>query len=315
MGVAACVPRQDCQVSLSAQLITVQTGGNCADLLDGGAPDHEGEVLVLREADHRAERPVPVNLAQFLDKKEQCTAWFQPCCSQYMSAEATAQLDAADHGPMTKEMLAAQEGEVYELSEDISEELKLMGMEVWLQAALSREDSKCMQTASEARSYSASRQPEEEPGANEEAECKAASSSPWPLDDVVEIADVLEASRPSEPSDALAPSTATAADEDEAVPKETAAAPAADPGGDADAAAEGDFPRLFHISALDLGDDAADEPTGAGTDRTVQLDGLHHVATASSAASASVSCTTSGATSARKGSKVKRRTRAEVMLW
>lgn len=320
MGVAACVPRQDCQVSFPQQLISVQAG----DPWDPGAPSQDAEVLVLREEardgrEGREGRPVPLaNLAQFMDKKEQCTAWFQPCCSQYMSTEATSQLDAAEQ-PMTTKEMTAQEGEIYELSEDISEELKLMGMEVWLQAALSREEDKCTKTASEARSYSASRQPEEEPGANEEAECKATSSSPcMPLDDVGEIADVLEAARPLEPSDALAPSTASAADEHEAVPKaveaevEETAAPA-DPAAD-DAAAEGDYPRLFHISALDLGDDAADEPSGAVTDRTV-LEGLHHVATASSAASGSAGATSGAVTAQRKAPKVKRRTRAEVMLW
>lgn len=301
------MPRQDCQVSFSPPLISVQTG----------EPSHDGEVLLLREAEpgapgaRREGRPVPlVNLAQFLDKNEQCAAWFQPCCSQYMQTEATTQLDTAEQ-PMTTKEMTAQEGEVYELSEDISEELKLMGMEVWLQAALSREeDGKCTKTASEARSYSASRQPEEEPGANEEAECKATSSSPRiPLDDVVEIADVLEEAAPV----AAAPA---AADEDLALPEATPGeavaveetAPA-DPA--ADAAAEGDYPRLFHISALDLGDDAADEPSGAATDRSV-LEGLHHVAAASSAASGATAAA-SGAP--RKALKVKRRTRAEVMLW
>lgn len=189
-----------------------------------------------------------------------------------------------------------EQEEVNEISEDISEELKLLGMEDWLAAAL-QEDNEIFQTGSQVAASSRSNaisprgQPEEEPGASEadsfagelHEDLEPPSSARRQTHEAQEAEEAQEVRHISPES--AQPEVAEMALDPPATPNldhqpEEAAICAAPP----------ESLQLFHISALDLGSDPGDDlPGDAGSSQKILSD--------------------------KPQKRLPRRKRADIMLW
>lgn len=325
-----CVPRQDCQGTSS--LVYVETGP-VTNGPNGAAVSDDGDMEVLPRAPrHPSEKwqipgsgcnncgPALVNLGHLLEKhtNQPCTAWLHPCCSQYMPNEIATTIEAPDAapGPIPTQLQQekTQDAEGFELSEDISEELKLMGMEVWLAAALVHGDDEAkpmtlspVEVSCDASRASA-RQPEEEPGASEQESMSEAPEA------IMESPMIKEETKQAISDAADQVSTGELApmhnghDEEAAVSSAVKADPVAesealvvnDVDKDEDEAEdEGAYPELFHISALNLSPDVEEEET---------------VEAPLSARFRQIGTVTAPPPPSR-GKDIKRRRSAEVMLW
>jgi len=213
-----------------------------------------------------------------------------------------------------------QDAEGFDLPEDISEELKLMGMEVWIAAALAHGDDEAKPMtlspveAGRNASRATARQPEEEPGASEQ---ESTSEAPEAIieSSMIQTKQHQDADQVSR-EERCAPTHEESHAEEAAVSSDVGAEqPVAEseahpvvqdvgPGPNdvgPEAEGEGAYPQLFHISALNLSPDVEEEETTVEAPLSARLRQIGTVAAPPPMPS--------------RGKDIKRRRSAEVMLW
>jgi len=209
-----------------------------------------------------------------------------------------------------------QDAEGFDLPEDISEELKLMGMEVWIAAALAHGDDEAKPMtlspveAGRNASRATARQPEEEPGASEQESTSEAPEAIMesPMIQTKQHQDADQVSTEERPGAVFhAEEAAVSSDVGADLPVAESEAHNVvnghvGPSNDEDEAeGEGAYPQLFHISALNLSPDVEEEETTVEAPLSARLRQIGTVAAPPPVPS--------------RGKDIKRRRSAEVMLW